>query len=315
MYNLIKDEWFTRGWTLQEFLANDKLNFYDNKSNFVITKKDLKFYINNNKEYFLELNIPSYFFIKNNNVASGIILNWILIRKTAREEDKAYSIMGLLNTYIPPLYGEGIYNSFIRLLKEYMSNNCDTTLFNWISLKKNQNKSLLPNFTENCYFHQNILNKIIKNDIINFNWTNKGIIFEIILTENRIYRCEKFEEEHKIIIKNWIKENNIKNLYNENLIGIPIIINDTYHNGSKCLKSIKAVALIDNIPQSKFLRLGIFNIYNKILIAEKENDHSYYKVCKVIDLYDFNDFSPLNYDHNHLTNLYDAKKMYNIYIK
>lgn len=33
----------------------------------------------------------------------GTVFNWIIKRKLTRNEDKIYSLMGILNTYIPPL--------------------------------------------------------------------------------------------------------------------------------------------------------------------------------------------------------------------
>jgi hypothetical protein len=43
---------------------------------------------------------------------------WMERRKTTRPEDKAYALLGLLNVYIPPIYGEGGENAFNRLLKD-----------------------------------------------------------------------------------------------------------------------------------------------------------------------------------------------------
>lgn len=35
-------------------------------------------------------------------------LSWVHSRDMKPEEDKAYSLLGILNVYISPLYGEGI---------------------------------------------------------------------------------------------------------------------------------------------------------------------------------------------------------------
>jgi hypothetical protein len=43
---------------------------------------------------------------------------WAKDRKTKREEDKAYSLLGIFNVYVPLIYGEGIENAFRRLRKE-----------------------------------------------------------------------------------------------------------------------------------------------------------------------------------------------------
>jgi hypothetical protein len=45
-------------------------------------------------------------------------LSWAESRETKREEDKAYSLLGMFNVHMPPLYGEGIESAFRRLREE-----------------------------------------------------------------------------------------------------------------------------------------------------------------------------------------------------
>jgi hypothetical protein len=45
-------------------------------------------------------------------------LLWAAKRETTREEDKAYSLLGIFNIQIPVLYGEGRENAFKRLRGE-----------------------------------------------------------------------------------------------------------------------------------------------------------------------------------------------------
>jgi hypothetical protein len=73
-------------------------------------------------------------------------LKLVLERKYTKEEDTAYSIMGLLDTYIHPLYGEGKISSLKRLLKEYISNNEDPSFLEFMG-------SNLFNPHKNIYFH------------------------------------------------------------------------------------------------------------------------------------------------------------------
>ena len=44
-------------------------------------------------------------------------LAWMTTRDTALEEDKAYSLAGILDTYIAPVYGEGFKKAHERLLE------------------------------------------------------------------------------------------------------------------------------------------------------------------------------------------------------
>lgn len=45
-------------------------------------------------------------------------LSWIEHHETKREEDKAYSLLGIFGVYMPPIYGEGIGRAFSRLKDE-----------------------------------------------------------------------------------------------------------------------------------------------------------------------------------------------------
>lgn len=44
-------------------------------------------------------------------------MSWAAKRETRRKEDKAYSLQGIFNVYMPILYGEGD-NAFSRLIEE-----------------------------------------------------------------------------------------------------------------------------------------------------------------------------------------------------
>jgi len=43
---------------------------------------------------------------------------WAENRQTKREEDKAYSLLGISDIYMPLIYGEGAENAFRRLQEE-----------------------------------------------------------------------------------------------------------------------------------------------------------------------------------------------------
>jgi hypothetical protein len=44
-------------------------------------------------------------------------LSWAASRETFRQEDKAYSLLGMFGIYLPLIYGEGKENAFRRLKK------------------------------------------------------------------------------------------------------------------------------------------------------------------------------------------------------
>jgi len=43
---------------------------------------------------------------------------WAESRRTAREEDWAYSLLGIFSVFIPPIYGEGKVHAVRRLREE-----------------------------------------------------------------------------------------------------------------------------------------------------------------------------------------------------
>ena len=45
-------------------------------------------------------------------------LSWAENRQTTRKEDKAYSLLGIFNVYMPLIYGEGRDNALHRLREE-----------------------------------------------------------------------------------------------------------------------------------------------------------------------------------------------------
>ena len=57
-------------------------------------------------------------------------MSWAAARKTTKEEDEAYSLMGLFSIKIPVLYGEG-RQAFQRLQEEIVKKDIDTSLFAW----------------------------------------------------------------------------------------------------------------------------------------------------------------------------------------
>jgi len=58
-------------------------------------------------------------------------MSWAALRKTTREEDRAYSVMGLFGVNMPLLYGEGGDKAFVRLQREIMKQSIDDSIFAW----------------------------------------------------------------------------------------------------------------------------------------------------------------------------------------
>lgn len=119
--------WFTRGWTLQELIAPSNVDFYDAIWNFKGTKKGL-------------LDLLSSITGIDDTILSGETrlselpvarkMSWAATRRTSRDEDIAYCLMGLFDLNMPLLYGEG-QKAFIRLQEQILHETRDLSLLAW----------------------------------------------------------------------------------------------------------------------------------------------------------------------------------------
>ncbi|KAH3915831.1 hypothetical protein HBI56_041350 [Parastagonospora nodorum] len=138
--NILKSQWFTRGWTLQELIAPKDVTFYSvNWSN-----------IGGKTQFASE--ISKHCGISKNVLGGGPLgdksiaqrMRWAAGRKTSRVEDIAYSLLGIFDVNMPLLYGEG-KKAFVRLQKEIIKTSFDHTIFCWQDQNASRNsfRSLL----------------------------------------------------------------------------------------------------------------------------------------------------------------------------
>ncbi|KAF4825699.1 Vegetative incompatibility protein HET-E-1 [Colletotrichum siamense] len=121
--------WFTRGWTLQELLAPKRLEFYSREWTHLGTKSGLS-------QVLREITGVGESYLEGLDLSVASIaarMSWAAKRETTREEDRAYSLLGIFGVHIPLLYGEGGYNAFIRLQEELIRTTDDQSIFAWHS--------------------------------------------------------------------------------------------------------------------------------------------------------------------------------------
>jgi len=141
---LKKSQWFTRGWTLQELLAPQKIVFYAQdwlaigyKASNREAEAQLGFsssYINLADELSTITNIPTDFLAGKRALWQACVAQrmfWASCRKTTRAEDRAYSLMGLFDISMPILYGEGLDKAFTRLQREIINTIPDQSILAW----------------------------------------------------------------------------------------------------------------------------------------------------------------------------------------
>ncbi|KAI6106441.1 heterokaryon incompatibility protein-domain-containing protein [Pisolithus croceorrhizus] len=119
--------WFSRGWTLQELIAPKVVHFFDQKWERVGDKSQLAATLRDITR------IPEPVLVDGLHsmpLCVAQVISWAAGRMTTREEDRAYSLLGLLGVHMPMLYGEG-KNAFHRLQLEIMRTSNDQSIFSW----------------------------------------------------------------------------------------------------------------------------------------------------------------------------------------
>jgi len=119
--------WFSRGWTLQELIAPDTVIFLARDWSDMGSKFSLEALIVQCTE------IPVEVLRGQPLVAHPAAerMSWADRRKTTRDEDMAYCLLGLFDIHRPLLYGEGGEKAFLRLQEEIWRKSEDLTLLIW----------------------------------------------------------------------------------------------------------------------------------------------------------------------------------------
>ncbi|KXH51167.1 HET domain-containing protein [Colletotrichum nymphaeae SA-01] len=131
--DLTKSVWFTRGWTLQELIAPGKMEFYDKNWNAIGSRSNLSRQIQMRTSIdakILRHNSLTHESIQNllAGIPVGRRMSWAADRQAKKEEDRAYSLLGIFGVSMPLLYGEG-NRAFIRLQEEIIKETNDMSLF------------------------------------------------------------------------------------------------------------------------------------------------------------------------------------------
>jgi Heterokaryon incompatibility protein (HET) len=107
----LASRWFKRGWTLQELLAPTSVEFFSRDDKQLGDKRTLEREIHE----ITGIAISALQGTPLSHFGVDERLSWAENRQTAREEDKAYSLLGIFDVYMPLIYGEGRDNALMRL--------------------------------------------------------------------------------------------------------------------------------------------------------------------------------------------------------
>lgn len=118
-------------WTLQELLAPQRLLFFDKDWQPLETKWFLADSLSNITKIAKEVLRQQ---VELGSISVAVRMSWASNRKTTREEDIAYCLLGIFDVNMPLLYGEGKH-SFFRLQQAILQEIGDTSLLAWDPVK------------------------------------------------------------------------------------------------------------------------------------------------------------------------------------
>lgn len=118
-------EWVSRGWCLQELIVPRNMTFFSADWSTLGSKASLAVVIER-----ITGIASSYLRGTEDSRTASIAthLSWQARRETTQIEDLAYSLIGLFDVSVVPMYGEGM-QAFMRLQSELLSTSPDESLF------------------------------------------------------------------------------------------------------------------------------------------------------------------------------------------
>jgi ankyrin repeat protein len=109
-----QSRWFTRGWTLQELIAPNSVEFFSKEGTLLGNKRSLE-------QTIQEITAIVVHAIRGDALSQFSeeeILSWVAKRQTKREEDIVYCLLGFFGVFMPLIYGEGHQNALERLQEQ-----------------------------------------------------------------------------------------------------------------------------------------------------------------------------------------------------
>ncbi|KIM98317.1 hypothetical protein OIDMADRAFT_128425 [Oidiodendron maius Zn] len=106
-----ESRWFTRGWTLQELIAPESVEFFSSDGKRLGDKRSLEQQVH-------EITGIPITALRGSPLSQFSVperISWVDNRETKRKEDKAYSLMGIFDIHMTLIYGEGREKAFKRL--------------------------------------------------------------------------------------------------------------------------------------------------------------------------------------------------------
>ncbi|KAF2843948.1 HET-domain-containing protein, partial [Plenodomus tracheiphilus IPT5] len=109
-----QSRWFTRGWTLQELVAPVSVEFFSVEGQQLGNKYSLMQELHG----ITGISVEALQGGPLDRLSVDERMSWLGKRQTKREEDAAYSMLGIFDVHMPVIYGEGLRKAFLRLRRE-----------------------------------------------------------------------------------------------------------------------------------------------------------------------------------------------------
>jgi hypothetical protein len=131
--------WFKRGWTLQELLAPQKIDFFDADWNFkgvkhAATQRSTRLGSVDLGDLVSSITGVDQRILRDSSKLSTVSIakrmSWAVSRQTTRTEDMAYCLLGIFDVNMPLLYGEED-KAFMRLQQTILQTSNDLSIFAW----------------------------------------------------------------------------------------------------------------------------------------------------------------------------------------
>lgn len=169
--------WFSRGWTLQELIAPDRVVFYSQSWTRLGSKKELSSLLSS-VTGIDQLCIRNERVLREYSIAQR--MSWAADRVTTRPEDIAYCLLGLFGINMPLLYGEG-EKAFIRLQEEILRQSDDHSILAFDTLSSTN--SLLANHPNHFRDTRDLRPSLHSTITPPFAMTNAGLTMETPLIQ------------------------------------------------------------------------------------------------------------------------------------
>jgi hypothetical protein len=126
--NFRTSRWFRRGWTLQELLAPEHLQFYNSEWGYLGTKGKLWKPIGD------ITSIPAGILLGKAKLHAASVaqrMSWAARRETTKKEDLAYCLLGIFDVTMPLIYGDGGDKAFSLLQEQIIKTTRDDSILAW----------------------------------------------------------------------------------------------------------------------------------------------------------------------------------------